>query len=117
MADAKAKPKSQLQPEKQAQPENPVQPENQAFWKVADSFIAHANSQNDTDRGVVSAGFAYSSARFNAFVIASQCGNKAAFEAEKEAAITYFVEQYKLALTENVADYSANFDKYISQQS
>ena len=105
MADAKAKPESQLQPE------------NQAFWKVADSFIAHANSQNDTDRGVVSAGFAYSSARFNAFVIASQCGNKKAFEAEKDAAIEYFVTQYKLALTENVADYSANFDKYISQQS
>ena len=96
MADAKAK------------------PGNDAFWKVADSFIAHANSQNDTDRGVVSAGFAYSSARFNAFVIASQCGNKEAFEAEKDAAINYFVEQYKLALTENVADYSANFDKYIS---
>ena len=111
MADANAKPESQLQPEKQ------VQPENQAFWKVADSFIAHANSQNDTDRGVVSAGFAYSSARFNAFVIASQCGNKKAFEAEKDAAIEYFVTQYKLALTENVADYSANFDKYISQQS
>ena len=111
MADAKAKSESQLQPEKQ------VQPENQAFWKVADSFIAHANSQNDTDRGVVSAGFAYSSARFNAFVIASQCGNKKAFEAEKDAAIEYFVTQYKLALTENVADYSANFDKYISQQS
>ena len=111
MADANAKPESQLQPEKQ------VQPENQAFWKVADSFIAHANSQNDTDRGVVSAGFAYSSARFNAFVIASQCGNKKAFEAEKDAAIEYFVTQYKLALTENVADYSANFDKYISQLS
>ena len=63
MAEVKAKPESQLQAEKQAQPEN------QAFWKVADSFIAHANSQNDTDRGVVSAGFAYSSARFNAFVI------------------------------------------------
>ena len=110
MADAKAKPESQLQVEKQSQPEN------QAFWKVADSFIAHANSQNDTDRGIVSAGFAYSSARFNAFVIASQCGNKEAFEAEKDAAIEYFVTQYKLALTENVADYSANFDKYISQQ-
>ena len=111
MADANAKPESQLQVEKQSQPEN------QAFWKVADSFIAHANSQNDTDRGIVSAGFAYSSARFNAFVIASQCGNKDAFEAEKDAAIEYFVTQYKLALTENVADYSANFDKYISQPS
>lgn len=87
------------------------------FWRVADSFIAHANSQNDTDRGVVGAGFAYSSARFNAFVIASQCGTKENFETEKAAAIAYFVEQYKLALTENVADYSANFDKYISQQS
>ena len=86
------------------------------FWRVADSFVAHANAQADnTDRGVVSAGFAYSSARFNAFVIASQCGNKEAFETEKAAAITYFVEQYKLALTENVADYSANFDKYISK--
>ena len=106
---------SQAKPEDQAQPEDQVQPEDQAFWRVADGFIAHANSQNDTDRGVVSASFAYSSARFNAFVIASQCGNKEAFEAEKDAAINYFVEQYKLALTENVADYSANFDKYISK--
>ena len=92
-----------------------AKPDNEAFWRVADSFIAHANGQNDTDSGVVSAGFAYSSARFNAFVIASQCGSKEAFEAEKDAAINYFVEQYKLALTENVADYSANFDKYISK--
>ena len=106
---------SQAKLEDQVLLENQVKPENQAFWRVADSFIAHANGQNDTDRGVVSAGFAYSSARFNAFVIASQCGNKEAFEAEKDAAINYFVEQYKLALTENVADYSANFDKYISQ--
>jgi hypothetical protein len=90
-------------------------PEESAFWRMADSFIGHANSQNDTDRGVVSAGFSYASARFNAFVIASQCGTKENFEAEKDAAINYFVEQYKLALTENVADYSANFDKYISK--
>ena len=86
------------------------------FWCVADSFVAHANAQADnTDRGVVSAGFAYSSARFNTFVIASQCGNKEAFEAEKAKAIEYYVEQYRLALTENVADYSANFDTYISK--
>ncbi len=92
-----------------------AKPENEAFWRTADSFIAHANSQNDTDRGVVSAGFSYASARFNAFVIASQCGTKENFETEKDAAIEYFVSQYKLALTENVADYSANFDKYISK--
>jgi hypothetical protein len=28
----------------QAKPENQVQPENQDFWKVADSFIGHANN-------------------------------------------------------------------------
>lgn len=86
-----------------------------AFWRVADTFIASANEQAaEVDRTVVSAGFSYASARFNAFVIASQCGSKEAFEAERSAAIDYFVSQYKLALTENVADYQANFDKYIN---
>jgi hypothetical protein len=88
---------------------------DEAFWRMADSFIHHANSQNDTDRGVVSAGFSYGAARFNTFVIASQCGTKEAFEAEKEAAMEYFVNQYRMALTEHIADYSANFDKYISK--
>ena len=86
-----------------------------AFWRVADTFIGLANEQaTEIDRGVVSAGFSYASARFNTFVIASQCGNKEAFEAEKSAAIDYFVNQYRMALTEHVADYQANFDKYIS---
>lgn len=96
--------------------DNQAKPESDDFWRVADSFIAHANDQvSGTDRGVVSAGFAYASARFNAFVIASQCGNQQAFEAEQNAAVDYFVAQYRLALTENVADYTANFDKYITK--
>jgi hypothetical protein len=87
-----------------------------AFWRVADSFIGHANELAiEIDRGVVSAGFSYGAARFNTFVIASQCGNKEAFDAEKAAAIEYFVNQYRMALTEHIADYSANFDKYISK--
>lgn len=94
---------------------NPQAKPDDAFWRVADTFIASANGQAaEVDRTVVSAGFSYASARFNAFVIASQCGSKEAFEAEKSAAIDYFVSQYKLALTENVADYQANFDKYIN---
>jgi hypothetical protein len=96
--------------------ENNAKPDD-AFWGVADTFIATANEQAaKVDRGVVSAGFAYASARFNAFVIASQCGTKEAFEAEQNAAVDYFVAQYRLALTENVADYQVNFDKYISQK-
>lgn len=86
-----------------------------SFWSVADSFIASANEQAVLiDRTIVSAGFSFASARFNAFVIASQCGSKEAFESEKSAAIDYFVSQYKIALTENVADYQVNFDKYIN---
>ncbi len=97
MADAQAKPDDE-------------------FWRVADHLIGHANEQAATiDRGIVSAGFSYGAARFNTFVIASQCGTKEAFEAEKAAAIDYFVNQYRMALTEHIADYSANFDKYISK--
>ena len=88
-----------------------------AFWTVADGFINLANEQNKTiDRSTVAAGFLYAAARFNAFVIASQCGDKQAFEIEKAAAIDYFVNQYKIGLTENIADYSANFDQYINDQ-
>jgi hypothetical protein len=85
------------------------------FWVAADKFIGVANEQAlEIDRSVVSAGFIYAAARFNSFVIASQCGSKEAFAAEKAAAIDYFVNQYKIALTENVNDYQANFDKYIN---
>ena len=91
---------------------------DEAFWTAADGFINLANEQNKTiDRSTVAAGFLYAAARFNAFVIASQCGNKQAFETEKAAAIEYFVNQYKIGLTENIADYSANFDQYINDQS
>jgi hypothetical protein len=100
---------------KLTEPGNAEAKPDDAFWRVADTFIGSANEQaSAVDCGVVSAGFAYASARFNAFVIASQCGSKQAFETEKAAAIDYFVSQYKLALTENVADYQANFDTYIN---
>lgn len=85
------------------------------FWRVADAFIANANQHATSEEpGTVSAAFMYSAARFNSFVIASQCGTKEALENEKSAAIDYFVNQFKLALTENVDDYLANFDKYLN---
>ena len=88
-----------------------------AFWTAADGFINLANEQNKAiDRSTVAAGFLYAAARFNAFVIASQCGSKQEFETEKAAAIDYFVNQYKIGLTENIADYTANFDQYINDQ-
>ncbi|MDZ4210104.1 MAG: DUF3144 domain-containing protein, partial [Methylotenera sp.] len=61
--------------------------------------------------------FLFASARFNTFLIATQCGNKETFEAEKAAALEYFVNQYKIALTEHMADYQAKFDTYITASS
>ena len=92
-----------------------VKPDD-VFWQVTDKFIAYANElAASNELGVVNAGFLFASARFNTFLIATQCGNKEAFEAEKSAALEYFVNQYKIALTEHMADYQAKFDTYINQ--
>jgi len=86
-----------------------------AFWKLTDKFIGFANEQaKNNELGVVNSSFLFASARFNTFLIATQCGNKEAFGAEKSAALEYFVNQYKIALTEHMADYQAKFDTYIS---
>ena len=87
-----------------------------ACWQLTDKFIGFANEQAaNNELGVVNSSFLFASARFNTFLIATQCGNKEAFEAEKAAALEYFVNQYKIALTEHMADYQAKFDTYINQ--
>lgn len=84
------------------------------FWQLTDNFIGHANSLvPEHDVGVVNASMIFASARFNTFVIASQCGTKEAFETEKAAALDYFVNQYKIALTEHMTEVQTNFGKYI----
>ena len=89
---------------------------DELFWRVTDQFIGHANElMKGNDVGVVNAAFIFASARFNTFLIATQCGNKETFEVEQAAALDYFVNQYKIALTEHMSDYQTNFDKYISQ--
>ena len=50
------------------------------------------NKATNAELGVVNAAFLFASARFNTFLIASQCGTKEAFEAEKAAALDYFCE-------------------------
>ncbi len=92
--------------------------ENQvpAFLHIADKFIALANEQaQQKDLATASAGFLYANARFTAFLVASQCGNPEALEAEKNAAIEYFVNQYAQALTSNITDYQKNFSQYFSK--
>lgn len=87
-----------------------------AFLHIADRFIALANEQaQQKDLATASAGFLYANARFTAFLVASQCGNPEALEAEKNAAIEYFVNQYAQALTSNITDYQKNFAQYFSK--
>lgn len=87
---------------------------DEAFWSLTDKLIGFANEQAaSNDVSVVNASFLFASARFNTFLIATQCGTKENFEAEKAAALEYFVNQYKIALTEHMADYQTKFDTYI----
>lgn len=87
-----------------------------AFLHIADRFIALANEQaQQKDLATASAGFLYANARFTAFLVASQCGTAEALEAEKAAAIEYFVNQYAQALTSNITDYQKNFAQYFSK--
>ncbi|MES2547603.1 MAG: DUF3144 domain-containing protein [Pseudomonadota bacterium] len=87
-----------------------------AFLHIADRFIALANEQaQQKDLATASAGFLYANARFTAFLVASQCGNTEALEAEKNAAIEYFVNQYAQALTSNITDYQNNFAQYFNK--
>jgi len=88
---------------------------DELFWSLTDKFIGFANEQAASDDvSVVNASFLFASARFNTFLIANQCGTKENFEAEKAVALEYFVNQYKIALTEHMADYQAKFDTYIN---
>lgn len=98
-----------------ADTKNTEAPSDDVFWQMTDNFISHANTlAANHDIGVVNASFAFAAARFNTFIIASQCGTKQAFEAEKATALDYFVNQYKIALTEHMAEVQKNFDQYIS---
>ena len=98
------------------QPASNTANEVPAFLHIADKFIALANEQaQQKDLATASAGFLYANARFTAFLVASQCGNTEALEAEKAAAIEYFVNQYAQALTSNITDYQKNFSQYFSK--
>ncbi len=88
-------------------------PQQEAFWLRTDDVIALANQQSEqASSEEVSGSLLYASARFNAFLIAATAGNQASLEANKEAAIEYFTEQYRQLLTENLDDYLENFDDY-----
>lgn len=85
------------------------------FYDMADAYIALANTQlNEAKPSRVSAAALFAAARFNAFVIAAAAENKAQLIAEKEAAISYFMDQYEKMLRENIDEHMTRYDQQSS---
>lgn len=86
------------------------------FWERADEVIQMANKQCSKDKpSIVSASLLYATARFNAFIVASNVIDVTEMKLDKERAISYFSEQYRKMLTENLDDHIKNFGNYIGR--
>jgi hypothetical protein len=87
---------------------------DEKFFERADAHIDLANQQvNHTGAGRVSASMMYATARFNAWTCARGFQSGAEMQAERAEMLAYFAEQYRLMLEENLADYEANFEKFM----
>ena len=84
---------------------------NKNFYKMADSFIDKANQhcENNNNADVGSA-LLYAASRFSAFVVASYAQNKDHYESEVDNAVTYFSDEFKRMLVENLEQYKTVFD-------
>ena len=84
------------------------------YYQRADTFIDLANEHAaKVARDEVSASFMYSSARFNAWISATHCTSSASMRDAKQERITYYVDQYRTMLEENMESYITNFDEYM----
>ena len=85
------------------------------FYDRADAYIHLSNDQlaGGDGRGKVSASMMFGTARFNAWVSASGFSSGEQMAAAREETLTYFCEQYRLMLEENLDDYIRNFTRYM----
>lgn len=84
------------------------------FYERADAHIDLSNEQlKDAPKGEVSASMMYASARYNAWHSAGGFPFGEEMSKSRDEIIKYFVEQYRLALEENLDDYIANFETYM----
>lgn len=84
------------------------------FWSRVNALINLSNDQCDTtDPSEVAASTMYASARFNAFIVARATGSTENMKAEKERALEYFTEQFRMMMADNLDDFAANIEKYI----
>ena len=87
------------------------------FWNRADAIIHLANEQvNEASTGKVSASLLYAAARFSAFDVASKSVNVDEMKTDRDEAISYFVDQFRKMLIENMDDYIENYEIYVSKR-
>ena len=90
--------------------------EDELFCR-ADEHIELANKHGKTvEASKVSASFLYGAARFNAFIAACNAVSGDDLQSGKSEIMSYYVEQYKKMLEDNLTDYIANFDSYMGQR-
>jgi hypothetical protein len=84
------------------------------FFERADAYITLANEQAaNVNRGKVSASMMFATARFNAWVSASGVESSDELASVREEALTYFVNEYRQMLEENLDEYIEHFDDYM----
>lgn len=88
------------------------------FFKRADAHIQIANQHIDQvgDSQICNDSFLYGAARFNAWISAAGLRDVEEMKMKRQEIINYFVEQYTDMLSENLDDYIANYDLYLSHK-
>jgi hypothetical protein len=84
------------------------------FFLRADAYINLANGQlKDASRESVCASIMFGAARFNIWTHACDAQTSEQMATNRNEAIAYFAEQYRLMLEQHIDDYINNFDKYM----
>ncbi|NOT69277.1 MAG: DUF3144 domain-containing protein [Methylophilaceae bacterium] len=90
---------------------------DQAFYDRADAHIHLSNEQmKEAIPGEVSASMLFSSARFNTWLTAAGVESGAELAAKRDENVAYSVEQYRLALLENMDNYIEYFNQYMQKK-
>lgn len=81
------------------------------FRKMADRFIDTANRQlSDTDPAMVNSAFLYGASRFSAFLTQYKAGSLERFDEIHDEAVTYYTEEFKKMLIENLGHHRNGMD-------
>ncbi|UZE31350.1 DUF3144 domain-containing protein [Pseudomonas asplenii] len=88
---------------------------DESFYDRADEHINLANEQlkHVENFGKVNASMMFGTTRFNAWVSSRNFKSGEEMAQAREAMITYFCDQYRLMLEDNLDDHIKNFELYM----